>query len=121
MSAWLEAAKEVHTAGGVMPVKAMWSMPEAVRQARRYGLLEPASGRGGNMRRHTAVLSKLGRDVIEGRAEFHVPYTPTTNGGRAPGTTLRPRATWLASLPRGNEVRLTQVVHRAQNDGTCYW
>lgn len=116
MSAWLLATREVHEAGGRMLVREMYAPLNEISRARRQGLLEPGV-RGPHA--HVAVLTPLGRAVCEGKVEAYVPYTPKVNGGRAPGTHRRWRATWLAALPEG--VRLTPAVHRAQNDGTCYW
>lgn len=105
MSAWLLATREVHEAGGRALVREMWSPLKAIQRARDKGLLEPGvRGRAD----HWAVLTPLGRAVCEGRVS-----KVDARLGRAW------QATWLAALPEG--VRLTGGVHRAQDDGTCYW
>lgn len=125
MSAWLLAAREVYETGGSKPVKQMWSPPAALEKARACGLILRGEGRGSagkNRPTPPAALTPMGVDVCEHRLEQYVPFMghgPT--GGRAKGSHRRWRATWLAALPRANEVRLTGPVHRAQDDGTCYW
>ncbi len=121
MSAWLNIVRQVYQAGGRMPVARVYDAPSAITEARRLGLLEPGV-RGQGRRPHTLALTQRGVDLMEGRVAPRVlPYSVAFNAGRLPGTGRKWCPTWLAALPRANEVRLTGVVHRAQNDGTCYW
>ena len=120
MSAWRALIQEVYLAGGTTTAERLTCSLTDIANARALGVLGRCGHRGPGP--HEVRLSALGWALCEGRAEFYVPFTPRqANGGRAPGTHRRVRATWLASLPRANEVRLTPAVHRAQNDGTCYW
>jgi len=105
MSAWLEAVREVYKAGGRMPVRHMGSGNNALDEARKIHLIEPGK-MGGPSNSHYAVLTQKGRDLMEGRLVAYVPKYRNVNGGRAPGTHRRWAATWLASLPRANEVRI---------------
>ena len=93
MSDWLNAAREVHQAGGRLAVSRMWSAPEALHQARKLGVIE--WGHQGGRARHWAVLTPRGRDLVEGRVQ----KVDARRG--APW-----RATWLMALPRANEIRL---------------
>ncbi len=110
MSAWLLAAREVYQAGGSVPVAKLTCPLAALYEARRNGVIEKAGGPCGSRRVPPATLTPLGQAVCEGRVQ----KVDVRLGHRW-------RATWLAALPRANEVRLTHREHPAQNDGTCYW
>lgn len=61
-------------------------------------------------------VTTLGVALATRRIVFRVPFV----GGephRQKGTTLRPVATWLSALPYANEIRLSQVVDEAADDG----
>ena len=119
MSGWLLVMREVHQAGGRTTAARLTCSLDDIATARRKGVLAHAGHRG--CAPHVVQLSALGWALCEGRAEYYVPPYTSSTGGRAPGTHRRVRATWLASLPPLNTVRLTPPEHHAQNDGTCYW
>lgn len=118
MSDWLLLTREVHAAGGALaPARLREFHVGALTRARARGLLEP----GAPGRQDPARITPLGKLAATGRVAFRVEPGASTGHGRIKGKGLRPTATWLRALPWPNEVRLTQVVHRAQDDGTCYW
>lgn len=119
MSDWLLLTREVHAAGGALaPAKLRQFHAGALTRARARGLLEPG-GKGGPPQ--PTRITPLGKLAATGRVVFRVAPGASTGRGRVKGKGLQPAATWLRALPWPNEVRLTQVVHRAQDDGTCYW
>ena len=104
MSGWIEATKEVYRAGGKIAVRDMQCPLDDIRYARDKGLISPGNkGAGG----HMAELTWLGWQFCEGRAEIYIPSSRGTTGGRAHGSCRKLRATWLAALPRTNEIRIT--------------
>jgi hypothetical protein len=109
MSGWLLAVREVYQAGGAVPAGKLTCALHDINDARRWGALEKP-GRRGRHRNLPVTITPLGVALCEGRVQ-----KVDARLGR------RWQATWLAALPRANEVRLTPPVQRAQNDGTCYW
>ena len=103
MSDWLEATREVYSAGGQIMTRKMYQPLAAITRARERGLLEPGKVGG---REFAVRITQRGIDLIEGRLTLRVPYVPRQGAGRAPGTHRRLVATWLMALPRTNEVRL---------------
>lgn len=110
MSAWRLLLRELHDAGGSKPVRTLWAPLPALEAARTLGLVARAGGPAASSKAPPARLTPRGWDVAEGRLQ-----KIDARLGR------RWQATWLAALPRENEVRLTGAVHRAQDDGSCYW
>lgn len=103
MSGWLEAVREVYSAGGKTTAGQMVAPLDDIKIARAKGFLMPGlKGKGP----HAVEITQRGIDLIEGRVTMRTPRVPSTNGGRAPGTHKRMVATWLMALPRTNEVRL---------------
>jgi hypothetical protein len=96
MSGWLLAVREVYQAGGVVPAGKLTCALHDINDARR-----------GRHRNLPVTITPLGVALCEGRVQ-----KVDARLGR------RWQATWLAALPRANEVRLTPPVQRAQNDGT---
>lgn len=108
MSEWILAAREVYEAGGRIRTVKMVSRKEARRLARLQGLLEPTIPSKPVGEDHCTVLTETGRDLFDGRLEFYTPSLgPGKNGGRALGSHRRLRPTWLAALPRANQVQLS--------------
>lgn len=110
MSAWRLVVQELHVAGGSKRVGRMHAPAAALEIARQMGLVARPGVRGRAAWTVPALLTPFGVDFAEGRVQ-----KVDNRLGR------RWQATWLAALPRANEVRLTGAVHRTQNDGTCYW
>lgn len=112
MSAWRIVVREVYEAGGSMPTRdsTAWtvSVNAAFSKAAYLGLLR-SPGRGGNGKDPRGwTLTPLGRDYCEGRV-VHIPNVRRKNPTDS-NYIIWFQATWLASLPRGNEVRLTPIV-----------
>ena len=103
MSGWVIAMQEVYKAGGTMPVCKMFSPLREIERAREKGMFK-RRGRGGSV--YAVTLTQRGIDYLEGRITLAVPAGQSSNKGRAPGSCMKPRATWLAALPRANEIRL---------------
>jgi hypothetical protein len=112
MSGWLVATREVYAAGGKLAVRKMRASATELTQARQKGLI--ARGTNGGTAFY-AEITQRGIDLLEGRLEYFTPSSAGSMFGRRPGTHRRWRSTWLAALPRANEVRLTGGVQRAQN------
>jgi hypothetical protein len=103
MSGWIVAVREVYAAGGRVAIRDLTAPLDDITVARQKGMLEPGI-RG--PAHHMAVITEAGRALCEGRAELYVPVIKSDTGGRPHGSHRRLRATWLAALPRTNEVRI---------------
>ena len=114
MSGWVLLVKELHRRGPLRSHQfesltrgdSLAPVTMHLARAAALGLVATPGKKGKGRPPYT--LTDLGVEFCEGRMECYVPAMGRgENGGRARGSTTRLRSTWLASLPRANEVRMS--------------